>query len=103
MSSNSSYYDPRKALYFAGQWSRLRQGSDAIPDTLDENLYSLGPDWIGDDEWGDGYRKAITPGKDGGRVVLEAVGTCTDGVGAGIVGTVDTVVANDHRTAGLVE
>lgn len=98
---DSSFYDPRLALYFAGQWSRLRGKSDAIPGTLDWQLYGLG-DFAGDDEWGEKYWEAIKPGKDGGRNVLLAVGDCTDGVGRGITETIGAVVANDHRTGDLI-
>lgn len=98
---NSSFYDPRQALYWAGQWSRLRGTSDAIPDTLDWQLNGLG-DFAGDDEWGEKYWEAVNPGKDGGRVVLHAVGDCTDGVGNGITETVGQVVANDVRTSDLI-
>ena len=95
------YVDPRKALYWAGQWTHLRGASTAIPDTLDEQFYSLGPFW-GDDEYGEKYLEAIGPGVEGGRIVLHAIGDCSDGVSTGITQTVNEYKAADIRSGDLI-
>lgn len=96
------FVDPRLALYFADQWTRLKGGFAAIPATLAANLYSLGPSWKGDDEYGERYDEAVEPGVKGGEIVCNAVGDCADGISTGVIQTVNEYTATDHRSADLI-
>lgn len=94
--------DPRLALYWADQWKRLKGASASIPATLAANLYSLGPSWKGDDEYGHRYDEAVEPGVKGGEIVCNAVGDCADGISTGVIQTVNEYTAADHRSADLI-
>ena len=90
-----------QALYWSGQWKEVNGLSSKIPDDLDENLYALGP-YAGDDEYGRRYQEAITPGLEGGRTVLHAVGTCAEGVSTGLTQTVAAYNRADVHSAELI-
>jgi hypothetical protein len=94
--------DTPQALYWANQWSTINGSSSKIADDLDDSYYGLGP-FAGDDEQGETYTKAITPGIDGGREVLKAVGACGINVSGGLVGTVAEYLAANNRSADLVD
>jgi hypothetical protein len=99
--SNELALDTPTALYYAHQWAAITPASTKIADDLDAAYYGLGP-FTGTDDRGKQFDEAITPGIQGGKQVLTAVGISGAGVSAGLVGTVAEYLAANNRAADLV-
>jgi hypothetical protein len=92
--------DTPQALYWANQWSSVKTSSTKIADDVDTDYYGLGP-FAGKDQQGQTFTDAITPGIDGGRQALQAVGECGLNVSGGLAATVAGELAANTRSTEL--